>query len=138
MGDGLVGWVTPEGLRGRRPCCWGTGQAAGRGSPRCHWWAAGGCTECSGGGRPSWGTEHSSKRFHVSMLGGEGRNGGQAGTLRLRDDPRPPPPLRVHGRQVLGPGPEHPPSPIPGQSALSFPKETTDRPPAVSLPRQRM
>ena len=75
--DRLVGWVTPKGL------------LVGEGS--------GGWERVSKvlavGGVACWergvirGAQHSPKRFRASMLGGESRNGGQAGTLRLRDAP---------------------------------------------------
>ena len=81
------------------------------------------------------GAQHSPKRFRLSMLGGESRNGGQTRTLKLSDAPPQHPSEPTAGRwwgRILNT--HHPP--IPGHSALRFPKVTTNVPPAMSLQRR--
>lgn len=77
-GDWLVGWVTPKGLLGRRPCWWVRGSGSRERVSevpvvvgwRCRvLWEAGAIREA----------QHSPKRFRASMLGGESKNGGQEG-----------------------------------------------------------
>lgn len=126
-GDWLVGWVTPKGLLGRRPCWWVRGQAAGGGSPRCQWWWAGGAG-CFGRRAPF--VRHSTV-LSVSVhpcLGVRARMG-------VRRDPEAERCQPTAGRwwgRILN---TSPPS-IPGQSALGFPKATTHMPLAMSLLRR--